>query len=236
MHISPQVVVPSEVTMKMKQEIDDNYVVAQSFIFFLAGFETPGNILACALFDIAKQPNVQHALCTEIVRVLKKHGGQISFEALQDMKYMKQVVSEALRKYTPLPLIFRRCTKDYLIPGTSSVIEKGTLILIPLRSIHMDPMYYPDPEVFDPDRFSDENSAARHIAAFMPFGIGPRFCPAVLYSYIKIKSALVHILKQFEVCLTETTPQKLESSAVDFLFAPKNGIPLKFQQREKPLL
>uniref|UniRef100_A0A1B6MJD0 Cytochrome P450 n=1 Tax=Graphocephala atropunctata TaxID=36148 RepID=A0A1B6MJD0_9HEMI len=213
-------------------EIDDNFIVAQSFIFFLAGFESPGNVLACTLYEIAKQPHIQESLCQEIQTVLGRHGGEVSFDALQEMKYLRQVVSEALRKYTPLTLIFRRCTKDYTIPDTSTVIQKGTLVLIPLRSIHEDPDYYPDPETFDPERFSDENSASRHNAAYMPFGVGPRFCPAVLYSHMKIRTALVHILRQFEVCVNSETPACLQPSSLAFLMAPKNGIPLSFKNRQ----
>ncbi|KAG8257660.1 heme binding [Homalodisca vitripennis] len=212
-------------------EIDDNFIVAQSFIFFLAGFESPGNVLACALYEVAKQPHIQDTLCQEIHSVLDRYGGEVTFDALQDMKFLRQVVSEALRKYTPLTLIFRRCTKDYTIPDTSTVIEKGTLVLIPLRSIHEDPDYYPDPEVFDPERFSDENSASRHAATYMPFGVGPRFCPAVLYSHIKIRTAMVNLLRQFEVCVTKETPACLQPSPLAFLMAPKNGIPLAFKKR-----
>lgn len=93
------------------------------------------------------------------------------------MYQLKTLFAETLRMYIPLTLIFRRCTKEYTIPGTSTALEKGTLILIPLRSIQDDSRYYPDPENFDPKRFSEETSAKRHIAEFMPFGIGPRVCP-----------------------------------------------------------
>ncbi|KAG8257659.1 heme binding, partial [Homalodisca vitripennis] len=211
--------------------IDNNFIVAQSFVFFLAGYETPGNILACTLFEVAKQPAIQEALYEEIESILSKYGGEVTFDALQDMKYLRQVVSEALRKYTPLTLIFRRCTKDYTIPDTSIVIEKGTLVLMPLRSIHEDPDHYPNPEAFDPERFSDENSASRHIAAYMPFGIGPRFCPAVLYSHINIRTALVFLLRQFEIRVTKETPEYLQPNPLAFLMSPKNGIPLAFKKR-----
>uniref|UniRef100_A0A1B6KJP3 Cytochrome P450 n=2 Tax=Graphocephala atropunctata TaxID=36148 RepID=A0A1B6KJP3_9HEMI len=213
-------------------EIDNNFIVAQTFGFFLAGYETPGNTLACSLFEVAKQPAIQQALYEEINRVLSKYDGEVTFDALQDMKYLRQIVTETLRKYTPLTLIFRRCTKDYTIPDTSTVIQKGTLVLIPLKSIHEDPDYHPDPATFDPERFSEENTASRHMAAYMPFGIGPRFCPAVLYSHIEIRTALVYLLRQFEVCVTTDTPAYLQPSPLDFLMVPKNGIPLAFKSRQ----
>ena len=70
----------------------------------------------------------------------------------------------------------RICTKNYTVPGTNLVIEKGTAVLIPVMGIHHDPEYYPNPEKFDPERFSDVNKKERHSCAFIPFGEGPRIC------------------------------------------------------------
>lgn len=74
-------------------EIDDNFIFGQVFIFFLGGYESPGNALACALYQIAKNPKIQETLITEIRDVLQAHGGEASFEALQSMKYLRQVLS-----------------------------------------------------------------------------------------------------------------------------------------------
>lgn len=74
-------------------EVDENFIFAQAFIFFLAGFETPGNVIACALYEIAKNQTVQETLVAEIREVVKNHKGEISFEALQSMKYLRQVIS-----------------------------------------------------------------------------------------------------------------------------------------------
>lgn len=72
--------------------------------------------------------------------------------------------------YGPIFQLLRKASNDYSIPGTNLIIRKGTLILIPTYSIHMDPEHYPEPEKFDPERFSDENKERRHPMAFLPFG------------------------------------------------------------------
>ena len=78
--------------------------------------------------------------------------------------------------YPPVPVLNRQCVKDYIIPGTNTVIEKNMVMFIPLLALHKDPDYYPDPEKFDPDRFNDENKLSRHPYVHLPFGEGPRNC------------------------------------------------------------
>lgn len=60
------------------------------------------------------------------------------------------------------------------------IIEKGTRVLIPTYGIHHDSEYYPEPEKFDPDRFSATNKTSRLDCSFLPFGIGPRVCIGML--------------------------------------------------------
>lgn len=55
-------------------------------------------------------------------------------------------------------------------------MRKGIRVLIPVYSIHHDPKYYPDPERFDPERFSEENIKTRPEGTYLPFGDGPRIC------------------------------------------------------------
>lgn len=56
------------------------------------------------------------------------------------------------------------------------MIEKGQQLIIPIFSLHNDPRYYSDPEVFDPNRFSPEEKAKRPSGVYLPFGEGPRMC------------------------------------------------------------
>jgi hypothetical protein len=83
---------------------------------------------------------------------------------------------ETLRKYPPVPGLNRICTKDYKVPGSNIMIKKDTKVWIPVLGLQRDPEFYPDPEKFDPERFSEENKNERHPYTFIPFGEGPRVC------------------------------------------------------------
>lgn len=149
---------------------------AQCFVFFLAGFETSSTTMSFALYELAKNPDLQQKLREEVNIVLEKHNDQITYDAIQEMKYMDQVIDETLRKYPPLPFVSRQCVKDYAVTDENVIIEKNTLVVVPVIGIHYDEDIYPNPYKFDPDRFSEKNKAARHKYAHLPFGEGPRQC------------------------------------------------------------
>lgn len=85
-------------------------------------------------------------------------------------------ILETMRKYPPVHMLNRICTKSYKVPDSDLVIEKGTKVVISTLAIHHDPEYYPDPEKFDPERFTEEEKAKRHPFTYLPFGEGPRIC------------------------------------------------------------
>lgn len=75
----------------------------------------------------------------------------------------------------------RQCTKPFIIePVTPDekpvLIEKGIALYLPFYCIHRDPKNYPDPERFDPERFSEENKKNIKPYTYLPFGAGPRNC------------------------------------------------------------
>lgn len=174
-------------------------IAAQAFIFFLGGYETSSTAGSFCMYELAVNQDVQDKLRKEIEEVLEKHGGKITYEATQEMKYTEQVINgknrlfntifchkilisiavsftEALRKYPPIPGLNRVCLKNYPVPGTDFVIKEGTRISISSLALHHDPEYYPNPEKFDPERFSEENKKNLVPYTFMPFGDGPRIC------------------------------------------------------------
>ena len=55
-------------------------------------------------------------------------------------------------------------------------LEKGDMVLIPVYGIHRDPNNYPNPDEFDPERFSDKNKSKIKPYTYLPFGAGPRSC------------------------------------------------------------
>nr|ADY68485.1 cytochrome P450 [Aedes albopictus]AEF79989.1 cytochrome P450 [Aedes albopictus] len=201
-------------------------VAAQSFVFFFAGFETSSTLMSFCLYELAENQDLQEKVRKDVLDTLKKHGS-LSYEPIHEMKYLENCINETLRKHPPASNIFRTATQDYIAPGTSITIEKGTSVMIPTLAIHMDPEYYPDPERFDPDRFNADQVAARHPFAFLPFGEGPRVCIGMRFGLMQTRVGLATLLKNFRFTVGKRleTPVKLEPSSGILLI--KGGLWMK---------
>lgn len=76
--------------------------------------------------------------------------------------------------YGAAAFLTRQVKNDYLIPETKIVLKKGLDVIIPMRSIHNDREYYPNPDLFNPERFNSDEKMKRDSMAWLPFGSGPR--------------------------------------------------------------
>lgn len=112
---------------------------------------------------------------------------------------------ETLRKYPPVPTLTRKCEKDYNLPGSDLVVERGIVALIPILGIHYDEEYYQNPDDFDPERFSEENKRKIPPFAYMPFGEGPRICIGLRFGLLQAKVGLCALLRNFEFGVSSKT-------------------------------
>ncbi|KAJ4428809.1 hypothetical protein ANN_25802 [Periplaneta americana] len=161
------------------KQLDDEDVVAQCVVFFVAGFDTASTFMCFACYHLAIDEEIQTRLQNEIDETLREGGGKFSYEALNGMKYLDMVVSETLRMYPPAA-VDRVCARKYTIKADPPLdLMPEDSLIIPIFGLHRDPNYFPDPERFDPERFNDENKHKINPLAYLPFGIGPRICIAV---------------------------------------------------------
>ncbi|KAJ8878897.1 hypothetical protein PR048_019500 [Dryococelus australis] len=214
---------------KLDTRWDDDDIVAQAFIFIGAGFETSSSVVSFTLYELAMHLDIQDRLREKIRAVIDQHDSVITYDAIAEMTYLDMVVSEAQRKYPIVPVLDRTCLSDYKIQGTDITIEKGIVVLISVLGIHYDPEIYPDPDKFDPERFSQENKSKRSHFAYLPFGEGPRICIGMRFGLMQVKTALVHILTNFQVKPCMDTPKApLEMSKSTGILVPKQDIVLSF--------
>ncbi|XP_055305823.1 probable cytochrome P450 6d5 [Sitodiplosis mosellana] len=209
-------------------------IVAQSFVFFAAGFETSSGVMSFCLYEVAKSPEIQRKIQDEIDTVLAQHNGQFTYESINELKYLECCIDETLRKYPVVPILTRQCTKEYKIPGSNVTIEKGTSVFIPAFSLQRDEKYYQNPDKFDPLRFSYENRNGKTIVdmPYFPFGAGPRTCIGLRMGKMSTIVGIASILQKYNVELGEQhIGEELEFSPASVTLAPTTGINLKIQKR-----
>ncbi|XP_066904056.1 probable cytochrome P450 6a14 [Halyomorpha halys] len=210
-------------------EMTLGFMAAQCFVFFLAGFETSSSVQSFCLYELALHQDMQSRLIEEINEKIKKNGG-LTYKALQEMEYLDMVVSETTRKYPTLPTLVRQCTKSVTLP-TGQKIEQDTMIIIPVWSLHHDPQYFPNPEKFDPERFSEENKESIVPYTFLPFGEGPRMCIGMRFGVLQTKVGIVTLLQKFQVEPCEETEIPLVMGGSSATTASDNPIIIKLRAR-----
>lgn len=203
---------------------------AQAYVFFLAGFETSSTTATYCLYELAQHQDIQNKVREEIDEMLKKHG-ELTYNAVNEMTYLHKVINETMRKYPPLPVLNRVCTKNLNLPTTNIHVTEGTLITIPVLGLHRDPLIYPDPDKFDPERFNADKIATRHPYAYLPFGEGPRVCIGMRFGYMQTKVGLVSLLSKFKFNLHPRTPVPLIFDEAPLVLTAKGGVHLIIEHR-----
>lgn len=152
----------------------------------MAGFDTSSTLLSFLSHELTANPDIQQKLYEEVQRTNESlNGKRLTYDVLQKMKYMDACVSETLRHWPPAAITDRICVKDYDYDDgqVSFKIEKGTYFFVSIFGLHHDEKYWKNPDIFDPERFSDENKHKINTGAFLPFGIGPRNCIGNVFFY-----------------------------------------------------
>ncbi|CAB3366382.1 Hypothetical predicted protein [Cloeon dipterum] len=210
-----------------KIEFSDVVLTAQAVGFFLDGFETSSMALAFALHELAMNPRIQENLRDELRKSFDPTDGCINYDNIRGCAYLDNILHETLRIYTPVGALARECTKRYTIPDSDVQIDIGDIINIPIYGLHQDPKYFPNPEVFNPDRFTEEAKKTRPAFTYLPFGEGPRQCIGFRFAQAQVKAAIATIVLNFLLEPSEKTEHPVVFDERNFFPHAKNGLHLK---------
>ncbi|KAG8040148.1 hypothetical protein G9C98_000718 [Cotesia typhae] len=213
-------------------KIETNDIVAQAFIFFLAGFDTTSTLMSFVVHQLAFHQDVQEKLHQE-VEFLE----EVEHEDLGKLKFLEMVILETLRFFPPVVILDRVCSKRFKLPpppGRSYQVEveEGTVLWAPAFAMQRDSQYFSDPETFDPERFSDHNKGNVNPCAYMPFGIGPRKCIGERFAIMEIKLMLAKLVKKFRILPSEKSTKEIIFDKKSLNLVPKGGIWVKLQRRK----
>ncbi|XP_018111782.1 cytochrome P450 family 4 subfamily B member 1 L homeolog isoform X2 [Xenopus laevis] len=179
------------------QGLSDEDIRAEVDTFMFEGHDTTSSGISWILYCMATHPEHQQKCQEEINEVLGERQ-TMEWDDLGRIPYTTMCIKESLRLYPPVPSVSRELAKPITFHDGKS-LPAGILVSLQIYAIHRNPNVWKDPEIFDPLRFSPENSSKRHSHAFVPFAAGPRNCIGQNFAMNEMKVAVALTLKRFEL-------------------------------------
>src|SRR5687768_12631909 len=150
----------------------DEQLRDEAMTLFLAGHETTSNALTWTWYLLSQHPAVEARLHDEIDRVLGARRATV--DDLASLPYTRMVLSESMRLYPPAYAIGRKALEDYEVAGVA--VPRGSLVVVSPLVTQRDARWFPEPDRFDPERWTADAQATRPKFSYFPFGGGTRMC------------------------------------------------------------
>lgn len=205
------------------QQMDDKLLRDEVATLMLAGHETTANTLSWTWMLLAQNPQVQEKLQSELNQVLQ--GRLPTLEDLKALVYTQQVIKESMRLYPPVSLLGREAAVNIQI-GDYEIAE-GTTIMISQWVMHRHPKYFENPEVFQPERWTEEFEKQLPKGVYIPFGDGPRICIGKGFAQMEAALLLATIAQNFQIDLVPGYPIVPQPSIT---LRPENGLKVEVKQ------
>ncbi|MGH3939558.1 MAG: cytochrome P450 [Pseudonocardiaceae bacterium] len=198
------------------QAMPDQQIHDEIMTLLVAGSDTTAVTLSWALHIIGAHPSIENKIHIELQQVLG--GRPVTHADLPRLDFLHRVVTETLRLYPPGWLVPRRATIDTDLGGHH--ITRGSYVFYSPYANHHDPLLFPGPERFDPDRWLPERAQPLPQCAYIPFGAGTRQCIGNTFAVTEVIAALATILPRWRLrphpdkpvrphALTTLTPGRL---------------------------
>jgi cytochrome P450 len=174
-------------------------IIDHMSFLMMAAHDTLTSSLTSFVGELAAHPGWQARLRDEVGQLGLGVSEPMQFTQLKAMPLTEMAFKEALRLKPPVPSMPRRAVRDFTFKGYS--MPAGTSVGVnPLFTHHM-PEIWPEPQAFDPMRFTEEGERARHRFAWVPFGGGAHMCLGLHFANMQAKCFARHFLQNLQVAL-----------------------------------
>ena len=179
--------------------LSEQDIVDHMSFLMMAAHDTLTSSLTSFVAALAESPQWQEKLRGELTAIGVARDAPTSFDHLEAMPLSEMAFKEAMRLRPPVPSIPRRATRDFTFGGYQ--FPAGTLCGVNPLFTHRMPEIWPNPDAFDPLRFTEEAQRTRHRFAFVPFGGGAHMCLGLHFAYMQAKCFARHFLQNLQVSL-----------------------------------
>jgi cytochrome P450 len=198
-------------------------VVDHMIFLMMAAHDTITSSASSLVWLLARHPEWQDKLRAEALAVTGGEGRPLNYDDMTRLELTEMAFKEALRLIPPVPSIPRRALREFEFGGYR--IPAGTGVGISPSAVHKDPDHWPEPEKFDPLRFTSEKIAARHKYAWVPFGGGAHMCLGLHFAYMQIKILMAQLLTRYRIEIEPGYAPKWQPWPIP---KPADGLKVKF--------
>ncbi|MFD7624858.1 cytochrome P450 [Streptomyces sp. NPDC059851] len=174
--------------------MDPEQVRDEVIAIMFSGTETSATTLAWMFHEIGRHPEVEERLHAEVDAVVGTRPVRPS--DLPGLTYAQRVFQEALRLHSPL-LFTRRALVPLTLGGVS--VPEGAELAYSPYALHRDPALFRDPEVFDPDRWRQEEGERPRAHRYIPFGAGQHKCIGDSFAVAEILTAVASVASRWRL-------------------------------------
>lgn len=207
------------------RSLTDKEISDEVNTFMFEGHDTTTSAISWTCYCLAINPQHQD-LCYEEIKRVVGDKQDLDLNDLSNLTHLTMCIKESLRMYPPVPSITRMPISD--INVDNKIIKKGTNVVVTILGLHHNPRLWPNPEIFDPNRFSPENAAKRDPFSYIPFSAGIRNCIGQNFAMNEIKICLVNVVRNFQLGLDESKPI-MES--LELIYRSRTGLHLIVKKR-----
>ncbi|XP_075615584.1 cytochrome P450 4B1 isoform X2 [Balearica regulorum gibbericeps] len=192
--------------------LSDEDLQAEVDTFMFAGHDTTASGISWLFYCLSLYPEYQQR-CREEIQEILGDRDTIEWDDLGKMTYTTMCIKESLRLFPPVPFVSRYLSKPVTFSDGRS-LPAGCQVVLSIFAIHRNRDVWDNAEIYDPLRFSPENSAQRHSHAFLPFSAGFRNCIGQQFAMNEMKVALALTLLRFELSPNPSKPPTLIAQVI----------------------
>ncbi len=205
--------------------MSDDLLRDQMLTMLIAGHDTSTALLAWALYLLGSHPQAMALARAEVDAVVGQQRPDV--ESLKELRYLDQVIKEALRLYPPIHVGNR--TIDAPIQARGFTIPANTRVMYSIYLSHRDKTYWDDPEQFMPERFDRSERSNSPPLTYVPFGGGPRNCIGAAFAQVEAKVVLSRILQLFDLQLMNQAVRMYMGATLE----PRPGVMMRLDRRRR---
>ncbi len=209
-----------------QQGMTDTQLRDEVMTIFLAGHETTANALAWTWYLLSQNPDAEARLHAEVDAALA--GRRPTAEDLPRLPFAEMVLAESMRLYPPAWILGRRALKDYEVGGYR--VPSGSIVLMSQYVTHRDARHFPDPERFDPERWTPEAKQSRPQFSYFPFGGGPRRCIGEGFAWMEATLVLATLASRWRMRVAPG--HTVETQPRITLRPGRGGVPVTLEERK----